>query len=117
MIEFRAETELLADETHVVSVAGELDMYTAPAFEQQLLEALQNGAAPLVVDLSECEFLDSTTLGILVGVSKRLGEQDQQLLLVASHRNIVKVFEITGLDRAFTIVPTRESALNGAVRV
>jgi anti-sigma B factor antagonist len=117
MTEFRAETELLADETPVVSVAGELDMYTAPAFEEELLKVANSGAGRIVVDLSECEFLDSTALEVLVRVRKRLGEHDDRLLLVASHRNIVKVFEITGLDRAFTIVATRASALNGGVRV
>jgi anti-sigma B factor antagonist len=117
MTEFRAETELLADETRVVSVAGQLDLHTAPAFEEELLKAADNGAALIVVDLSECEFLDSTALGVLVRVRKRLCEDDDRLLLVASHHNIVKVFEITGLDRAFTIVPTRAAALNGAVCV
>jgi anti-sigma B factor antagonist len=114
MIEFRTNTELLSDETRVVSVAGELDMYTVPAFKQQLLEAFHDGAGRIVVDLSDCEFLDSTALGVLVGMRERLGEDEHRLLLVAEQRNVVKIFEITGLDRAFTIVPTRESALNGA---
>jgi anti-sigma B factor antagonist len=48
---FTVETEQLADDTHIVSVAGELDMYTAPPFEEQLIAALDNGTDRLVVDL------------------------------------------------------------------
>lgn len=114
---FTVGTELLPDDTRVVAVAGDLDMYTAPPFEQQILDALANGTARIVVDLSGCEFLDSTALAILIRARKRLGNQEQRLVLVATDHNIVKVFQITGLDRVFTIVPTRASALNGAVRV
>lgn len=112
---FSVETKLLPDDARVVAVAGELDLYTAPQFEEQILDALDNGTARIVVDLSGCEFLDSTALGILVKVRKRLGDQERRLVLVATDHNIVKVFQITGLDRVFTIVPTRASALNGAV--
>jgi anti-sigma B factor antagonist len=114
MLYFKVETELLGDETRVASVSGELDMYTAPPFQEQIHEALNNGHARIVVDLSACEFLDSTALGILIAANKHLGEKNGRLVLVAADRNIVKVFQITELDRTFTIVPTRASALNGA---
>jgi anti-sigma B factor antagonist len=64
-----------------------------------------------VVDLSETTFIDSTTLGVLVGGVRRLREQDGDLSLVCSDRNITKIFEITGLDRVFSISPSREEAL------
>ena len=114
MLEFTVETELLAEETRVVSVAGELDMYTAPTFEDQIFTALGNGPGRVVVDLSGCDFLDSTALGILVAANKRLGEQRNRLVLVSSDHNILRAFEIAGLDGTFTIVPTRASAMNGA---
>jgi len=116
MIDCEVDTHVLADETRVVSVAGELDMYTAPPFKQQIFDAL-NGHARVVVDLSACEFLDSTALGILIAANKRLAGLEHRLVLVAADRNLVKVFQITGLDRTFNIVPTRASALNGATRV
>ena len=117
MIDCEVETHVLADETRIVSVAGELDMYTAPPFKQQILDALNNGHARVIVDLSACEFLDSTALGILITANKRLAGHERRLVLVAADRNIVKVFQITGLNRTFTIVPTRASALNGATPV
>jgi anti-sigma B factor antagonist len=116
MTDFKVETELLGDETRIVSVSGELDMYTAPPFQEQIHEALNNGHARIVVDLSACEFLDSTALGMLIAADKHLGKQTDRIVLVGADRNIIKVFEITGVARAFTIVPTRAAALNGAIR-
>ena len=65
----------------------------------------------VVVDFSDTTFIDSTTLGVLVGGVKRLRSNDGQLSLVCSDRNITKIFEITGLDRVFTIYPTRDEAI------
>ena len=117
MNDFKVETELLGDETCVVAVAGELDMYTAPRLEQEMFDALDNGHGRIIIDLSGCEFIDSTALGILLEANRRLGDQQDRLVLVAADRNVVKAFEITGLDRTFAILPTRASALNGATRV
>jgi anti-sigma B factor antagonist len=108
---FDIKTEELGDATYVISLAGEVDLYTAPEFKQQLLEAIGRGAKQVVVDFSNTTFIDSTTLGVLVGGVKRLRTNDGQLSLVCSDRNITKIFEITGLDRVFTIYPTREQAL------
>ena len=93
------------------SLAGEVDLYTAPEFKQQLLEVITQDARHVVVDFSDTTFIDSTTLGVLVGGVKRLRTNDGQLSLVCSDRNITKIFEITGLDRVFTIFPTRADAI------
>lgn len=115
MLEFTIGSELLPNETRVVAVAGELDMYTAPSFEQQIHDALDDGAR-VVIDLSGCSFMDSTALGILLSARKQLGGQNDRLVLVAADHNILKLFEITGLEGTFTIVPTRAAAMNGAAR-
>ena len=108
---FDIKTEELGDGAYVISLAGEVDLYTAPEFKQQLLEVISEGARNVVVDFSDTTFIDSTTLGVLVGGVKRLRTNDGQLSLVCSDRNITKIFEITGLDRVFTIYPTRSEAL------
>jgi anti-sigma B factor antagonist len=108
---FDIKTEELGDGAYVISLAGEVDLYTAPEFKQQLLEVISQGARNVVVDFSDTTFIDSTTLGVLVGGVKRLRTNDGQLSLVCSDRNITKIFEITGLDRVFTIYPTRSEAL------
>ena len=108
---FDLKTEQLSDGAYVISLAGEVDLYTAPEFKQQLLEVIAQGAKEVIVDLSSTTFIDSTTLGVLVGGVKRLRPNDGRLSLVCSDRNITKIFEITGLDRVFDIYPDRESAV------
>ena len=108
---FDIKTEELGDSSYVISLAGEVDLYTAPEFKQQLLEVISQGARHVVVDFSDTTFIDSTTLGVLVGGVKRLRTNDGQLSLVCSDRNITKIFEITGLDRVFTIYGTRDEAV------
>ena len=109
---FDLKTEQLSDSAYIISLAGEVDLYTAPEFKQQLLEVIGQGGKQVVVDFSNTTFIDSTTLGVLVGGVKRLRTNDGQLSLVCSDRNITKIFEITGLDRVFTIYPTRDEAVS-----
>ena len=108
---FDVQTEKVDDSTYVIALGGEVDLYTAPEFKQQLLDVIAKDARDVVVDFTNTTFIDSTTLGVLVGGVKRLRTNEGQLSLVCSDRNITKIFEITGLDRVFTIYPTRDEAL------
>ena len=109
---FDIKTEPLGDDSYVISLAGEVDLYTAPEFKQQLLEVIGQGGKNVIVDFTDTTFIDSTTLGVLVGGVKRLRTNEGQLSLVCSDRNITKIFEITGLDRVFTIYPSRDQAVS-----
>ncbi len=108
---FDIKTEQAGDDAYVIALAGEVDLYTAPEFKQQLLDVIGEGAKHVVVDFSSTTFIDSTTLGVLVGGVKRLRPAGGQLSIVCSDRNITKIFEITGLDKVFPIHETREEAL------
>src|SRR2546427_4807883 len=107
---FDVKTDKVDDGTYVISLAGEVDLYTAPEFKQQLLEVIGQGGKDIVVDFSDTTFIDSTTLGVLVGGVKRLRPAGGQLTLVCSDRNITKIFEITGLDKVFPIYGSRNEA-------
>ena len=109
---FDIKTEPLSDDAYVIALSGEVDLYTAPEFKQQLLEVIGQGGKEVVVDFTNTTFIDSTTLGVLVGGVKRLRSNDGQLALVCNDRNITKIFEITGLDRVFSIYPTRDEAIS-----
>ena len=111
---FSVSTDQISPDAYAIALGGEVDLYTAPEFKQQLLDVIGKGARHVIVDLSEATFIDSTTLGVLVGGVKRLRTNGGQLSLVCSDRNITKIFEITGLDRVFTIYPTRDEALANA---
>jgi anti-sigma B factor antagonist len=111
-MDFSVRTEQLSGDAYLIALTGEVDLYTAPEFKQELLDAIAKGAKHVVVDLSGTTFIDSTTLGVLVGGVKRLRTNDGQLSLICSDRNITKIFEITGLDRVFTIHSTRDEAVS-----
>src|SRR5688500_7262577 len=109
---FDIQTEQLSDTQYIISLAGEVDLYTAPEFKQRLLDVIAKGAKDVVVDFSSTTFIDPTALGALVGGVKRLRKNEGQLSLVCSDRNITKIFEITGLGRVFTIHATRNEAVD-----
>ena len=109
---FDIKTEQLSSEAYVISLSGEVDLYTAPEFKQQLLDVIEKGGKAVVVDFTNTTFIDSTTLGVLVGGVKRLRTNDGSLSLVCSDRNITKIFEITGLDKVFEIYATRDDAVS-----
>jgi len=99
-------------ERHVLAVRGEIDLFTAPELKQVLAESIEAGRVRIIVDLTETTFLDSTALGVLIGAVKRLRSREGSLAIVNIDENIAKTFEITGLDQIFTIVPTRDEAVD-----
>jgi anti-sigma B factor antagonist len=113
---FDIKTEQISPDTYVVSLTGEVDLYTAPEFKQQLIEIAAKGTTNVIVDLTSTTFIDSTMLGVLVGGIRRLRANDGKLLLVCTDRNITKIFEITGLDGVFPIHSSREEALSALER-
>lgn len=98
----------------VVSVGGEIDVYTAPQLREKVVELVAAGDVNLVLDLSGVEFLDSTGLGVLVGALNRVRAQDGSLALVLTQERILKVFEITGLRKVFPIHATVAEAVGSA---
>ncbi|MEJ7764238.1 MAG: STAS domain-containing protein [Acidimicrobiales bacterium] len=97
----------------VLVVRGEVDIATAPRLREKLVELASQGAKQVVVDLDGVDFLDSTGLGVLIGGMKRLRGLDGDLTLVCTQPRILKVFEITGLNRAFSIYESVEAAVAG----
>jgi anti-sigma B factor antagonist len=86
----------------VVVLGGELDIYTVPSFRQDL-DHLDPAEVQLVIDLSDVTLLDSSGLGALVSLLNRARGGQGQLGLVCPHRHLRRVFEITGLRRAFVL--------------
>jgi anti-sigma B factor antagonist len=110
-VNFQIKDVEIDEQTHVIELGGEVDLYTAPEFKERMVQLIEEGKKQIVVDLSQATFIDSTTLGVLVGGVKRLRPQGGSLTLVCSDENITKIFEITGLDRVFPIHPSRDEAL------
>jgi anti-sigma B factor antagonist len=100
----------LDEHTSVISVEGELDLSTAPRLKWMLLNAIEAGRSRLVVDLSLTTFMDSTALGVLISVDKSL-DIDARLAVVCTQANVLRIFELSGMDAAFAIFPALDEAL------
>lgn len=87
----------------VVTVSGEIDVYTAPKLREKLISLVETGSCQLIMDMEGVEFLDSTGLGVLVGGLKRIRAQDGWIDLVCTQHRILRIFKITGLNKVFSI--------------
>ena len=112
-IDFAIDDERLDDETHLISVSGEIDLFTAPEFKQRVSAPIDDGVRCVIVDLSETTFVDSSSLGVLIGAHRRLRGRGGTLTVVCAREAIVKTFRITGLDGVFRIVATLDEARDG----
>ena len=94
----------------ILTLRGEIDVYTAPRLREAIVELVDKGAKDIVVDMEAVEFLDSTGLGVLVGGLKRSKGKDARFAIVATQEKILKIFDITGLNKVFPMYSSVEEA-------
>ena len=97
----------------VARIGGEIDIASAPRLREQLIAVITGGQARLVLDLEHVTFLDSTGLGVIVGLLKRARTLGGDLRLVCTQPAVRKVFEVTALDRTMPLAVSTEAALAG----
>jgi anti-sigma B factor antagonist len=101
--ELELESRSSGDATIIV-VRGEIDMATAPKVRDALNDLVDAGASRIVVDCRGLDFLDSSGIGVLIAVRKRLGDEGA-LTLEAPQAHVRKVLELTGVVDHVEIVP------------
>jgi anti-anti-sigma factor len=103
----------LEDGVQTISVRGELDLSTAPQLEGPLEAALDSGEGSVLIDLSRCEFIDSTGIALIVRAWQRLdsGENGRALVICSQNDQVRRVLEITGLELSIPVHTTRDEAL------
>jgi anti-sigma B factor antagonist len=111
VLEFSVNTAEVGGDAFIVTVAGEADLHTAPELERALQGVLGLGGTSVAVDLTEVNFIDSTALGVLLRFRPRFAARGGCILIVSPDRRVLRTFEITGLDRIFSI----EQRLSDAV--
>jgi anti-sigma B factor antagonist len=101
-----------SEEGRVLSVQGELCLSTVEALREPLFEAIETAPGNIVIDLTECTFIDSCGLEILALGSWRLAAADPRLeLVVVSPRSAVRrILDLTGMDHIVSIRDTRPEA-------
>ncbi len=99
------------DQMVVVSLAGDLDLWSAPQLRSTLFDLLAGGRSRLVLDLGRVGFMDSTALGVMVAVHRRL-DPEQRMAIAAATPAVLRVFELSGLASGLRVFATREAALS-----
>lgn len=88
----------------VISAVGELDLSTVDSFRSTVMDAVGDSASsPVVIDLMQVTFIDSTTLSVLVGAHKQLSAQNRQLTIRTRQPLVLRLFDITGLTSLLKI--------------
>ena len=95
----------------VVTVDGQLIVGNRQELKQQVIDALEGGARKFVVDFTRTGYIDSSGLGVLVSLSKKIREHGGDLRLAGLNEDLQTLFELTKLDTLFQIADTRERAL------
>src|SRR5690242_18098306 len=110
IVDLSLETRELDGHT-LVAVGGEIDVYTAPKLRDKITELVNAGHHSLIIDMEKVDFLDSTGLGVLVGGLKKIRAEDGSMSLICSQDRLLKIFQITGLAKVFTIHSSESAAL------
>jgi len=115
-VQFEVESEELDEGIRAFKVRGELDMNTAPELERKLDEVLSDSGASIVLDLCECEFIDSTGIALIVRTWQRLdrdagGEGEGRLVLCSKNHQVRRLLKITGVESSISMHEGPDAAL------
>ncbi|WP_167629356.1 STAS domain-containing protein [Listeria valentina] len=91
------------DEQVEAFISGEIDAYTAPKLKEALDGYQNRENFTLKVDLSDVGYMDSTGLGVFVGLFKNLRTKNSELILIGLSERLYRLFEITGLSEIIEI--------------
>jgi anti-sigma B factor antagonist len=95
----------------LVAVDGQLIVGNRQELKQKVLDAVEGGAKKFVIDFSRTGYIDSSGLGVLVSLSKKIREQGGDLRLAGLNEDLQTLFELTKLDTLFSILKTPEEAV------
>ncbi|MEM7417977.1 MAG: STAS domain-containing protein [Gemmatimonadota bacterium] len=101
------------DDVTLIEVEGQLIVGNRQELKQQVLEQLEGGDQKFVIDFANTGYIDSSGLGVLVSLSKKIREQGGELRLSSLNDDLRTLFELTKLDTLFKITNNKEEALDG----
>jgi anti-sigma B factor antagonist len=116
LVPFEVQREELEGGIRVFTVRGELDMNTAPELEESLQEAINSEDAQVILDLTECEFIDSTGIALIVRSWQRLdraggGGGQGQLVICSVNAQVMRLLKITGVESSIPVYEEYDAAL------
>src|SRR4051794_8664852 len=113
-IPFEVSTGESDNGVRVVKVRGELDMHTAPELESQLRVATSSRRETVLINLKDCEFIDSTGMALIVQAWQRLDQTDGEgrLVLCCATDQVKRLLDITGVESSIAVHDTMDEALD-----
>jgi anti-sigma B factor antagonist len=97
----------------IIGVDGQLIVGNRHELKQRVLDALAEGERKVLVDFTDTGYIDSSGLGVLVSLAKKMREEGGELRLAGLNEDLKTLFELTKLDTLFTIVDSPDEALAG----
>lgn len=89
----------------------EANLSKSEQFKEMVLEDIAKGARKLIISFKNVEYLDSSFLGALVAILKKLLPLKGKLIITDLNEDILNLFELTRLDKIFTLMPNLETSL------
>ncbi|RMF78462.1 MAG: anti-sigma factor antagonist [Planctomycetota bacterium] len=102
--------EIDGAEQPLVRLRGEIDLRSSPMLRERLLDLVERRPQRVILDLSDVQYMDSSGVGTVVELKRRLDRAGAPIVLVGLQPRVRSVFEITKLDQFFKIVDTVEQA-------
>jgi len=113
---FQASASELDGGVRLLSIQGELDLSTASQLEGPLEQAVEAADAAVLIDLAECQFIDSTGIALIVRAWQRVDAAAGNggkggLVLCSQNEQVRRVLEVTGLEHSLRVFETRDEAI------
>ncbi len=86
-----------------INLDGELDVSTADKLKEYLHKLADQQVLDMKINLSNLDYIDSTGLGVMIGVLKKLRSEEKEIYIINPKNNVKKIFTITGLDKIFKV--------------
>ncbi len=97
-------TEIIEkDDICKISIVGEMDINSYLIVKEKLDEILENKIVNIEINCENLSYIDSTGIGVLIGILKKIKKEEKQISIVNAKNNIKRLFNITGLDKIFVI--------------
>ena len=116
VLDVRVTTTRMGASAYALAVSGELDLPSAGHVQERLAELIEDDARRIVVDLMGVNFIDSAGLGVLLSATKAMRSNGGELVLAADDRRILRLLEITGLDRIMRVEASFVEAVDYVVQ-
>lgn len=99
----KIEYSITSENKLEIKPIGEVDIYTSPELKNKIFELIDDKKLNIVINGESLEYIDSTGLGVLMSIYKKMQENSLTIKILNLKSNIYKLFDITGLIKVFDI--------------